>query len=192
MQGMASAARALADNVIYLKDAAAIVAAVIAGKLTTAMLGAAGASNLAAIATVRLSLALVVLNLRLGAAAIAARGFAAVLAFFGGPIGLAIAAIGATFLIVANHEGKAKEKALEYAEALKQINNIGKSVAETSRQMVIEQLEHNKAIVEAERAELKLAIAQKQRQLGLVVKGSFGGKQIAAEMAELEVKLAAT
>ena len=162
IQGLSSASRTLADNVIYLKDAASIVAAVIAGKVVASLGAAAGASNLAAIATGRLSLALVLLNVRLGAAAVASRAFAVTLAFFGGPIGAAIAAVGAAFLIVSNHTKTAADATQQYSDAMDVARQAGEDAAETSKRLSKERLESARTTLLAVQAEFDLALARQE------------------------------
>lgn len=100
---LASGIDMLAENLDTLGDALLVIAAILVGRFGAAMIQADRTGRL-------LSGGMAALTSRAAASAVAVRGLQAALAFFGGPIGLAITAIAGAMFYLSNQTKSTSEK----------------------------------------------------------------------------------
>ena len=99
------------------------------------------------------------------AAALAARAMTAlrsVMAFFGGPIGAAITAIGAAWFIVSKRSREAEDAQEKLKAAMEAANNVGRDQIEISKEMARAKTNENIAILEGAQALVREQLIKKK------------------------------
>lgn len=173
----------LANNLDTVGDAFVVIAAVLAGRATPAIIGMGTAALAGGTRMAVLSRAIQILGVRATASAVAVRGLRAALAFFGGPIGLAVTATAGAVYFLATRTDEATSAMDRARDALEGVRDVDARLANEKRKLA----DLNARLGESETAAAALAVdASNKRVEALEREQRAKRATFALQVAELE------
>lgn len=129
---LARGIEALADNLEEIGDAFIVIGAVLAGRATPALVGMGVAALAGGTRIALLTRAVGILGVQATASAVAARGLNAALAFFGGPVGLAVTALAGGIAYLATKSSEAQEASERHRNAMEKIHALNGDLVDST------------------------------------------------------------
>ena len=175
LSGIIPAVQFATSNFDTMVGAVEVLASVVAirmvvaiGSFTAAIIANTAASVANTGALIARTAAIYNISRASAAAAVATRGLTASLAFFGGPVGLAITAVAGAVYLLSGRQSLAERSATQHADAMARLHVVGtlvnsgsKQIASSAREEAKMHLENAAAIIKETQAEIKLIEARR-------------------------------
>lgn len=182
---LATGIESLTNNLDTVGDAFTVISAALLGRATPTIVGMGAAALTGGMRVAVLSRAVSILGVQATASAVATRGWTAALAFFGGPIGLAVTALAGGIAYLAVRTSEAEKEAVRHKDALQDIHDLNAELAGSTDDVAASLDGERVSLLSNTREQLENAKARlKLREEVESGKGLFGSLQIFASLSD--------